>query len=86
MSVSLHIFFMTLHQPNRHNELRPRRPFVIALCLLKKVKKCRSSRALQYGGQSTHWTDISSVTKSRTADRFVSVSDMIDWTELENDG
>jgi len=86
MSRSLHIFFMTLHQPNRHKELGPRRPLVIAFCVLKKVKKCRSSCGLQYGGQSIHWADISSVKNGRAAVRFVSVSDMIDWTELENDG
>jgi hypothetical protein len=86
MSLSLHIFFMTLRQPNRHKELGPRRPFVCVFCLLKKVKKCRSICASQYGGQSIHWTDISSVINSRAADRFVSVSDMIDRTELENDG
>lgn len=82
----LHIFFMTLRQPNRDKEPGPRRPFVIAFCLLKKVKKCRSSCALQYGGQPIHWTDIRSVINSRTFERFVSVSDMIDWNELENDG
>ena len=82
--MSHRIFFLTLRQPNRHKDLRPRRPFVIAFCLLKKVKKCRSSCASQYGGQSIHWTGISSVINGGTAVRFVSVSGMIDWTELEN--
>jgi hypothetical protein len=77
---------MTVSRPNRHKELGPRRPFVIAFCLLKKVKKCPSSCGLQYGGQLINWTDINSVIHSRTADRFVGVSDVIDWTELENDG
>jgi hypothetical protein len=53
---------------------------------LKKVTKCPPSCALQYGGQPIHWTGITSVINGRTADRFVSVSDMIDWNELENDG
>jgi hypothetical protein len=80
-----HIFFMTTSAEQTQGAWATK---IICHCLLslEKFKKCRSSCALQYGGQSIHWTDISSVINSRTADRFVSVSDMIDLTELENDG
>jgi hypothetical protein len=56
------------------------------LLFLEQDKKCPSRCALQYGGQSIHWTSKSSVINGWTVDIFVIASDMIDWTELDSDG